>query len=81
MQTIDDRQRILEEKSRMYDALKAGRQFDYNDRYHVHFRAGGHLSEEATTSQTGLALQAPGWEFRDSRDAAGPNNSGGGRWG
>ena len=38
------------EKARVYDALQSGERFDEDDRYHVVFRAGGQLPDEAGPS-------------------------------
>lgn len=46
LQTERDRERILEEKSRTYAALQAGKLYDDNNQYHVNFRPGGMLSED-----------------------------------
>ena len=77
MQTVDDRQRILEQKARTYDALRSGRQYDEDDRYHVQFRAGGQLPAEgaASLASPGSSSQ-PLWQGTEASAAARPQAPG-----
>ena len=71
MQTEDDRERILEQKARTYQALRAGASYDDDGKYHVQFVAEGRQpSEPGTSAWNSPELGPPGHRESNPWDEA-----------